>query len=509
MNKKTLALLAVLLASLVMMAWLLMQPEQTQAVSAQASPVKTAAEPQPAAVTTPKAQEPAISISVLEPETDPLYVFIMIGDGMGENQRRLAQLYYRQMRPGDELIMDSLPVSQKITTHSLNAKVTDSAASSTAIATGYKTNNGMLAVTPEGESLKTIMEQAEEQGLSTGIVTTTTLTNATPAGFASHNKKRAADSEIALNYLNSGIDFFAGGGASFFLPAEYSGGLDAAGKELKSSRKDGEDPLSSLTGLGYTTFIGEQGAHDFMAFNPDEDDKVFASFTNAHMPYEADRLSEDMASPTLLRMTEKAIETLAFDEDGFVLMVEGGRIDHACHNNDVNGAVLETLEFDKAVKAAYDFYTLHPEDTLLIVLADHETGGLRLGSGDLDFQSISGVRASIAERVMKRYDGDRLAFYDYIAENMGLGDLNPGERARLDKALGKADKADPKKGYGSVVGLAVSKIISERAGVSWKYTDHTNALVPLTAAGYMSQELLDVTDNAGVGQFLFDVLASD
>jgi alkaline phosphatase len=507
MNKKTLGILLLLLAALCIIAYIFIGPPAQEPVTAN-HPFPSETPSQTQASATPV---PTVSIGISEPEPErpqPLYVFIMIGDGMGENQRRLAQSYYSVIQGRGSLAMDSLPVSGAITTRSLNARITDSAASATAIATGYKTNNGMLSVTPDGEDLKTILEEAEEKGLSTGIVTTTNLTNATPAAFAAHESKRTADANIALDYIDSGVDFFAGGGAAYFLPASYSGGADAAGAALKSSRSDGENPLARFQENGYLTFIGADGAADFNEYEPMRGDRVFAAFTNSNIPYEADRITEQLNVPTLSQMTQKAIETLLNDEDGFVLMVEGGRIDHACHINDVNSAILETLEFDQAVKAAYEFYVMHPEDTLLIVVADHETGGLGFKADDLKLQYLSGVKASIADRIQKAYKGDREAFYAFIAESLGLGDLNPSERARIEKALDAADKADPKKGYGSKVALAVSKVISGRAGVSWSSTGHTDSPVPLTAAGYMADGLFEAGDNAELGQFLFDVLSS-
>ncbi len=507
MNKKTLGILLLILAAMCIIAFILIgPPAQEPAAAVHTMPSETPAQTQASATPIP-----TVNLEILEPEPNrpaPLYVFIMIGDGMGKNQRQLAQSYYSDVLGAGTLTMDSLPVSGAITTRSLNARITDSAASATAIATGYKTNNGMLSVTPDGKELKTILEEAEEKGLSTGLVTTTNLTNATPAAFAAHESKRTADSKIALDYLVSGVDFFAGGGSAYFLPASHSGGTDAAGAALKSSRSDGEDPLGRLKENGYLTFIGAQGAADFFEYEPMRGDRVFAAFSNSNMPYEADRVTDNINVPTLSQMTQKAIETLVTDEDGFVLMVEGGRIDHACHINDTKSAVLETLAFDEAVKAAYDFYLTYPEDTLLIVVADHETGGLGFKDGGPKPQYLSGVKASIADRIQKAYKGDREAFYAFIAESLGLGDLNPSERARIDKALKAADKADPKKGYGPVVALAISKVISDRAGVSWSSTGHTDARVPLTAVGYMAEELSQVGDNADLGRFLFDVLSS-
>lgn len=450
-----------------------------------------------------------VSFEVIKtPKKQSKYIFLMIGDGMGEAQRNLAESFADLNGEKTSLIINSLPVSGKVTTASANASVTDSAASATALSTGHKTNNGMIAVAPDGEELKTIIEQAEDNGLSTGLVTTTSITNATPAAFAAHQKSRGSEADIALDYLDSGVDFFAGGGASFFLPASYSGGgLDAAGRKLASSRKDDTNLVSDFEQAGYVTFIGAQGAAEFSHYIPSAGDKVFASFTNSHMPYAIDAATQRFAAPSLAGMTRTAIQTLQTDDDGFVLMVEGGRIDHACHINDAAGAVFETLSFNDAVEEAYAFYSAHPEETLIIVVADHETGGLKINNDKLDLSHINDIRLSLQDSLQSVYNGDRDAFSDYLADNFGLNSLNPSETSRIKKALNTADKAKPDKGYGSVVARAVADILSDRIGVSWKGTGHTGVPVPLYAVGMRAQDFSGNIDNTDIGRLIFDILS--
>lgn len=454
------------------------------------------------------ALSPGVSFEVINtPHKPAKYIFIMIGDGMGKAQRDLAQGYAEYRGEETSLIMNSLPVSGSVKTNSLNAKITDSAAAATAYATGHKTNNGMLSVSPEGEKLKTIMEEAEEKGLSTGLVTTTSITNATPAAFAAHAESRASEADIALDYLDSGVDFFAGGGASYFLPAAYSGGMDAAGKQLVSLRKDENDLVSDFEEAGYMTFIGADGAAAFENYIPAEGDKVFASFTNSHMPYELDRRTERLGAPGLAEMTDKAISALEYDEDGFVLMVEGGRIDHACHANDPAGAISEALAFNGAVEEAYAFYTEHPGETLIIVLADHETGGLK-SEGDLDFSHIAGVRLSVTERLKPFYTGDRKAFYDYLSLNFGLDDLNPSERARIESAFDFADSKKYKGDYKGSPASIVSAILSKRTEITWAGTGHSDTPVPLYAIGLRAEDFSGNIDNTAVGLLLFDIIGN-
>ncbi len=470
-------------------------------------PVRQALAPD-ASIPPGNSSEPDISFSVVDTgQREAKYVFIMIGDGMGGAQRDLAQSYAEYCGEKTPLVMNSLPASGMVTTNSLSG-ITDSAAAATAYAAGCKTNNGMLSMTPEGEELKTIFGEAEEKGLSTGLVTTSRITDATPAAFAAHAKSRTLEADIALDYLDSGVDFFAGGGVSYFLPISYSaGGIDAAGLPMKSLRGDEKDVAAGFIDAGYETFIGLQGAKDFADFVPSPGDKVFASFTNGYMPFELDRKEESLQSPTLAEMTDKAISVLGSDEDGFVLMIEGGRTDHACKANDPAGTIFETLEFNKAVQEAYGFYKRHPDETLVIVVGDHETGGLKIGE-DVDLSHVKGLRSSITERINSFYTGDRDAFYRYLSQNFGLWDLNPGEKARIEDALDAADSKDYKGGYEGSPASAVSAILSKRIGVSWAGPGHTGVPVPLYAAGLYAENFSGNIDNTDIGRLLFELICN-
>lgn len=505
MNKKILILIVVLILMLGAAFFLLRGPlgpsDKQAAAATQPAPSANGT----AAATPVMTTAPDVSANVLPESGLHKYIFIMIGDGMGEAQRSLAQGYAAYKGGKTPLIMNSLPVTGTVTTNSLNADITDSAAAATAYATGHKTNNGMLSVTPDGQSLKTVIEEAEDKGLSTGLVTTTTLSNATPAAFAAHAQSRASEADIALQYLDSGVDFFAGGGDKYFLPSSYSGGSDALGVPLASSRGDNRDLVSEFEDAGYKTFIGLQGAQDFAAYVPSAGDKVLASFTNDYTPYELDRTGDGLTVPSLAGMTEKAIETLGSDEDGFVLMVEGGRIDHTCAANDPAGAVNEALAFNDAVQQAYGFYNQHPEETLIIVMGDHETGGLKLGD-DLDLSHIAGVKLSVTERLHVFYTGDRQAYYAYLAANFGLGDLNPSEKQRIEDALDFADSADYAGEYQDSPASVVAAILSKRVGVEWAGKEHTGVPVPLYAVGLGADAFSGDKDNTEIGQILFDAL---
>ncbi len=507
MGKKLLALLLTLLIVLIVVFAL-----TSNSAKAPETETITATIAESTAATLPpssSAQEPQISFSVIKSDK-PKYVFLMIGDGMGKAQRQLAESYLEQTGSIKQLIINTFPIAGEMTTNSLNATVTDSAASATALATGHKTNNGMLSVSPDGNKLDTVMELAKEKlGMATGLVTTTRITNATPAAFAAHQESRSDEDIIALDYLNSGVDFFAGGGAQHFLPTSYSGGDDAAGEPLLSVREDEADLVLDFRAEGYRAFIGAEGAQNFSEYSPAAGDKVLAPLTNSNMPWEIDKLNDSgISAPGLADMTRKAVDTLELDEDGFILMVEGGRIDHACHINDTAGTIFETLAFDDAVDVAYDFYLEHPDETLVIVTADHETGGLELALFGLNFSCITNVKISVQHKLQQAYEGDRDLYYEYIAENLGLDDLNLSERASLEAAFDSADSGISGKEYGgySPPAIAASGIISDRAGVIWETFSHTGIPVPISAIGVKSKEFEGKIDNAKVGQLILHIL---
>lgn len=281
----------------------------------------------------------------------PRNVILMIGDGMGPAQVSLARLSLESSSPA--LFMDSMPYAAYVMTRSANAVVTDSAAAATALATGYKTNNGMISVLPDGTSVETILERAMKLGKSVGLVTTTTITHATPAAFGAHVNSRGDESDIAIQYVEKKIDVLLGGGKAMFVPKTSKGGRDLLAEAERAGYivVDSRDALLSAKGS-----------------------KLLGLFQDGALTTEA-------PEPTLAEMTEKAIQTLCTDRDGFFLMVEGGQIDWRCHDNDRVGTVKQVLQFDLAVGKALAF-AQRREDTLVIVTADHETGGLAITGSD-------------------------------------------------------------------------------------------------------------------------------
>ncbi len=441
-----------------------------------------------------------------ESANEAKYVFYMIGDGLGSSQRQIAE-YYKQQVEGDDsikLTMNSFPIAGLNTTHSLDTLVTDSAAAGTALATGHKTNNGMISQLPNGQDVETLLEKAEKKGLATGLITTTRLTHATPAVFASHNVSRGNEDEIAVDYLDSGAEFLAGGGYRHFVPQNWIGG--------KSKRTDDRNVLNEFREQGYEVFYNESTVDDFRNYEPTDEEKVIATFTYSHLPYEIDR-AKDNTTPSIAEITEKGIEVLSKYEDGFFLMVEGGRIDHASHANDAPGTIHDTLAFDEAVKEAYDFYLEHPDETLIVVVGDHETGGLGMGFGNnyfINLDQLEDVNVSIEDTLQGKYTGNREEYFNYIAKELGLDDLNEQEKVSIEKAMNIVDQdITDIRNYGSYdpVAISTTHVISERANIFWTTFAHSGTAIPMSAIGVGSDEFGGYKDNTEIGQTLGKVLA--
>ena len=279
-------------------------------------------------------------------------VILMIGDGMG-----LAQVQAAMMQSKAPLQLERAQYIGLSKTYSANNRVTDSAAGGTALATGHKTNNGMVGVLPDGTAVQNIRELAQQQGLATGVVVTKDITDATPASFLAHRESRKMADDIAQDIVASGVDLFMGGGRVHF-----------------AEREDGEDLLAKLKKEGYTLVEKKDKIADISS------GKVAGLFSKKHM-----KRASDVRGDYLPVATRQAMKILHKNSpDGFFLMVEGSQIDSGGHANDGEFVVTETLDFDLAVGEAFDFADKNP-GTLVIITADHETGGLSLPSGDEDF----------------------------------------------------------------------------------------------------------------------------
>jgi alkaline phosphatase len=286
-------------------------------------------------------------------------VIIFVGDGMGASTVTAARWYSTQNSMGG-LYIDTMPYTAVIKTDSANCIVTDSAPAATSIFTGKKTNNGMINWY-NNETYTTILEDAKKAGKMTGIVSTTRITHATPAGCYAKTNNRDDEITIAKQLYDSDIDVIMGGGRQFFF-----NNITQDPETGKTGKRTDMDLIKEFWLKGYKYVYSEK---QFKSIDPAYHTKVLALFEPSHMQYEADRSSDKAGEPGLEAMTEKAIEILEKDNDGYFLMVEGGRIDHASHEAKPYKTIMDTLAFDAAIKKAASMVDLN--ETLIIVCADH------------------------------------------------------------------------------------------------------------------------------------------
>jgi alkaline phosphatase len=296
----------------------------------------------------------------LTSNTEVRNVILCIGDGMGSGQIALAS-----RNIGGKLHLERMPVTGRVQTRSANSRVTDSAAAATALAIGIKTKNGMIGLSPDGQTYRSILELAKGTGMATGLVATSTITHATPASFGAHAKSRSSENTIAEQLLANRVNVLLGGGRKFFLPRS----------DRDSARKDNRDLFAEAQQAGYGCVTSEQELRSTHAPH------VLGLFQLAAMttvPPEPSLGTLASEAIRLLRQVDRASPT---GNSRFFLMVEGSQIDSACHGHDAKRAIRQVLLFDQAVQAAIDF-ALQDGHTLVIVTADHETGGLSLSGGD-------------------------------------------------------------------------------------------------------------------------------
>ncbi len=299
-------------------------------------------------------------------------VIVMIPDGCAASLQTVARWY-----KGAPLAVDPLVVGS-VTTYMANSVVTDSAPAATAIASGYKSTDKFIGIGPRAEDvlsvlptppeslrykpLATVLEGARLKGKATGVVATSNISHATPAGFYAHVHDRGLANDIMEHLVYQNVDVVLGGGRANLLP-----------KALGGARTDGEDLLAVVKQRGYTVV---ENKTQLAALSSG---RVFGVFAADHMSPHIDRAEFAPDQPSLAEMTAKAIELLSKDPDGFFLMVEGSQVDWAMHANDPIWAVTDFLAFDEAVQVARDFAATHG-DTLLLAFPDHDTGGFSLGN---------------------------------------------------------------------------------------------------------------------------------
>ncbi|MBF0475898.1 MAG: alkaline phosphatase [Deltaproteobacteria bacterium] len=467
---------------------------------------------------------------------NPRYVFLFIGDGMGMNQRYSAEAYLGAIKnPSNpnlvKLVSSGFPVFGMCTTYDLTSICPDSASTGTAIASGHKTTSGTLAMDPSGKiPYKSIATMAKEKGMKVGIVTSVSIDHATPGVFYANQPKRSNHYEIAIQLGKSGFDYFGGGG--FLSPT----GPD----------KDKPDAYEAAKKNGYVIVNSKK---DFLALKP-TGKKVYAYEaaldSQKALYYDIDRTS-DMIS--LAEFTKKGIELLD-NPKGFFMMVEGGKIDWTNHANDARTSINDTIALDNAVREAITFYNQHPDDTLIIVTADHETGGMTIGWAGTRYgtfyQTLGGQTMSydafnttyVAEY---RKNGWKVTEQQLMADikkafGLDVSQLDAWQVKMIQDALAASKKTEAKairspnkaklaasdKGadsrrdpidqtyvlYGGYEPLTVTltHILNNNAGIGWTSYSHTGLPVPVLARGSQSDQFSGFYDDTDIAKKLINIM---
>ena len=424
----------------------------------------------------------------------PKYVFYFIGDGMGVNQVLGTEMYQSELK-GEigvtPLLFTQFPYATVAHTFSASNGVTDSAAAGTALATGNKTKNGAIGVNKDMAEVSSVAVWAKNNGYKVGVSTSVSIDHATPASFYAHENSRNNSYQIGLDLIESNFDFYAG--SDFVNPTN-------------KNAKDGKtyESLYDLTAkAGYTLARGYKDyqkkakkAEKMILFQSE----AASAKDNGSIPYAIDRQKGDM---TLSEITRAGINFLSKNnEKGFFLMVEGGKIDWACHSNDGATVLTEVQDFDNAIKVAYEFYEQHPEETLIVITADHETGGLSLGTGsyELNLQALKEQKVSengftsILNGLRKKYKNQVSweVVKQALKDNFGFWGnvkLNEKQEARLkavyDKTFGNQPVDLEKSEYLHNEPLAgeAKRILNSIARLGWNSGGHSAGFVPVFAIG--------------------------
>ena len=482
----------------------------------------------------PATSEPLSQTQPVEPIVQPTvqtntpkYIFVFIGDGMSHVQVNAAQVYRGNNTPGEvatqSLNFTQFPVAGVATTYDATSFCPDSASTATAISSGVKTHSGVIGMQVDKTTIApSITEQLKAAGMKIGIVSSVTINHATPAAFYAHTPSRNEYYDIAMQLANSGFDYFAGGTIS----------------SPTGSDKDQTDAFEVIKSKGYAIADTTEAIR---ALNADSG-KVYAVSPvlqdSGAMPYTLD-ISGD--SITLAEFVKKGIDVLD-NEKGFFMMCESGKVDWACHANDALSAIADVFGFEAAIQEAVDFAQLHPDETLILVTGDHETGGLTIGYAATGYdtafsilgnQKMSYVAFDALIGKMKEENPNMTLeeVLPVIKENFGLMTssdpdaaneanaafvLSEREYEKLADGFAESMKANDERTqteetallYGGYDPLSISltHIINNKAGIGWTSYAHTGTPVPVYAMGAGSDIFGGSYDNTDIYKKLVEVI---
>ncbi len=430
----------------------------------------------------------------------PKYIFYFIGDGMGMGHVMATQTYNRVVLGNDQpLLMMQFPIASWAMTYSATGPITDSAAAGTALSTGCKTQNGMVGVTPDTIAVKSVASHLHDAGYGVGILTTVAPDDATPSAFYAHQPNRKMKYEIGLDFAKSGYEFLAG-------------------SRLYGNKKDGEETDlfkvladSNVTIVRGMDELSNAKTERVVLLNPE-------GINSGNVGYTIDSIEGALNLPDMTRAGLAHLQKVSPDK--FFMMVEGGNIDYAGHSNDGATVIKEILNFNEAIAVAYEFYLAHPDETLIVVTADHDTGGMSIGfpssgySGwmkNIDYQRISKdsfgdyCKSLLKSRRIYTWDdmkellSDKLGFWKHIKIPAEAEQLL---QEKFDLTFNQRAGKDEKTLYNDFNEFTVTvfRIMDNATGIDWTTTGHSGNPVPVFAIGAGAEMFSRLNNNIEIPQ---------
>lgn len=438
------------------------------------------------------------------------YIFYFIGDGMGLNPVLAGEAFNRSVLGNDTpLLMLQFPVTSYATSHSASSDVTDSAAGGTALATGHKTRNGMVGMDADSVAVQSIASKLFNQGWGVGLVTTGAPDDATPASFYAHQPNRGMYYEIGAEAAKSGYQFIAG--------SNWRGLRDKKGNDTGLAKMFADNDVVTVRGLDALRGVDSRRV---VLLNTD-------SVHSSTIGYTVDSIPGVL---TLPGMTEACLKHLQkVSPDRFFMMVEEGDIDHSAHSNDGGGVVHEVLTLQNAIRVAYDFYLQHPDETLIVVSADHNTGGMALGNmfcsymanlKTIPYQRISKDRFSdwcrkllkdktpVSWDDMKKELTDKFGYWTAVPLTKEQEEYI---RREFDRTFVQGDARTHETMYNSSNNFveAVFDTFNDIAGIGFTTERHTGDFVPVFAIGVDSSRFQGLHDNTDLPKLIYEISQND
>lgn len=431
----------------------------------------------------------------------PKYIFYYIGDGLGMQPLMTAQAYNRDILNNEKpLLMLQFPVASWAMTYSASSPITDSAAAGTALATGFKTINGMLGVTTDTVPVFSVARELKDRGYGVGVITSVYADDATPGAYYAHVASRGMYYDIDVQAAQSGYDFIGGAGL----------------KGLKDNNGNPTDIPELLRENGVQLVRGRDGIKEINS------EKVILlspqGMSDTNIGYTIDSIPGALTLPLITETCLAHLEKQSPHK--FFMMVEGGNIDHALHANDAGTAITEIINFNDALKIAYDFYLEHPDETLILVSADHDTGGMSHVKDGLRYYKYVKISKEEFNNYCKGILRSKMVYTwndmkQYLTENFGLFNhikVSDEDEAALknkfDETFELRNSADQKTLYASfnAFSVAVFDIINNATGTIFTTTGHSGNPVPVFAVGVGSERFKGANNNIDLPHILRDIL---